>query len=95
MALCGCAAPLPPVVKPSLTCEIPAAMLEQCTQPVRIQEGVTYKEIIDIMLQDRDNLRGCAQRQASLAGAATLCQAAVAKYNQEVAESNARNAGKK
>jgi hypothetical protein len=92
VGLCGCAAPLPPVVKESLKCEIPAAMLERCAEPTQIQEGVTFKEIIQIMLQDRDNLRNCAQRQESLAGAATLCQTEVAKYNQEVQQSNARNA---
>jgi hypothetical protein len=95
VALFGCAAPLPPVVKESLKCEIPAAMLEHCAQPIKIQEGVTYKEIIEIMLQDRDNLRGCALRQENLAAATALCQAEVAKYNKDVEETNARNAGKK
>jgi hypothetical protein len=95
ITLSGCAPAIVPVVKQSLKCELPADMLQPCTQPDRIRDGVTYKDIIEIMVQDRDNLRRCAQRQESLAGAAALCQAEVAKYNKDVEETNARNAGKK
>ena len=92
MAMAGCATPLPPVVEKSLNCGISPALLEPCTQPIPIQEGITYGQIIDIVSKDRENLRICAQRQESLAGAAADCQAAVAKHNQEISELNARNA---
>ena len=96
IALYGCATPLPPVVKESLKCEIPSSMLERCAPPTQIQEGVTYEQMIsDVGRQDRENLRICAQRHDSLAGVASICQAEIAKYNQEVREANARNAKEK
>lgn len=95
IALCGCAAPLPPVVRESLRCEIPASMLEHCTEPIKIEEGITYAQIIDVVREDRENLRICVQRQESLGEAATVCKAAVDKHNQEVREINARNAAQK
>jgi hypothetical protein len=95
VALAGCATPLPPVVKPSLKCEIPPAMLQPCSQPIKIGEAVTYSQIIDIVMQDRENLRLCAQRQESLAGAAGVCKSAIDEYNKSIAENNPKGSGSK
>lgn len=95
IALCGCATPVPPVVKQSLKCEIPASMLEHCAQPSQIDEGASYEQVIDIAIRDRENLRICAQRQESLAETAAICQKEVAKYNQEISDINASNTSKK
>jgi len=86
--LAGCAPPLPPIVKPSLKCDINPALVEHCSQPVRIQEGVTYEQLIGIAMQDRESLRICAQRQEDLADAAGICKAAIDEYNKSVADSN-------
>jgi len=95
MAVSGCAARLPPFVTESLNCNISSDMLTPCTQPIKIQDGVTYAQIIDIVLEDRENLRKCAQRQESLAGAAMACKQATDTHNQHVKEFNAQNgAGK-
>jgi hypothetical protein len=70
-------------------------VLDPCNQPIPIKEGATFGEIIDIVEQDRDNLRACALRQKSLAGAINTCNAAIDKYNQGINELNARNAARK
>jgi hypothetical protein len=94
IALSGCTTAVP-VVKEALKCNVDPSMLEHCTPPIEITEGITYARIIEIVKEDRSSLRFCAQRQEVLAKAVTDCNITIDQHNKEIREINARNgAGK-
>ena len=62
--LTGCATHPAAQVPASLKCEPTAALLAPCAAPVALKAGLTYREMLDAHLADRQQLQRCAARSS-------------------------------
>lgn len=87
----GCATQYVAQVPPSLRCEPPAALMAACPAPAALRSGLTYRELLEAHLADRQQLQRCALQQDDLRRAILACNARIEAHNAELA----RSAGKK
>jgi hypothetical protein len=83
-----------PVVKQSLTCDVPPNVLQACGDAAAVKQGITFGEMIEVSRRDRQTLDVCAQSHKDLAGAVAKCKESVDKHNERVKEDEARDAAK-
>lgn len=92
VVLTGCATTHPVAqVPPSLKCEPQAALMAPCPAPTPLKAGLTYREVLDAHLADRQQLQRCAAQQEDLRRAVQTCNARIDAHNAELAKA----AGKK
>jgi hypothetical protein len=90
VALTGCATHPFAQVPSSLKCEPSAALLSPCAAPVALKDGLTYREMLDAHLVDREHLQRCAAQQDELRRALNTCNARLDAYNTELSKAPAR-----
>lgn len=90
VALTGCATHPAAQVPASLKCEPSAALLAPCAAPVALKAGLTYREMLDAHLADRQQLQRCATQQDELRRAVNACNARIDAYNAELTKAAAR-----
>ena len=73
----------------SLKCEVPAAMTTACPTPQPLKAGLTYRELVEAHLTDRQQLQRCAAQQEDLRRLVTACNARIDAHNAELARSDA------
>lgn len=89
--LTACATQYVAQVPPSLKCEPPAALMAPCPAPAALKSGVTYRELLEAHLADRQQLLRCAAQQDDLRRAINTCNARIEAHNAELSKA----AGKK
>lgn len=87
--LAACTTTHVPVVPDAVQCEVPAALLQTCEAPVRLKDGTTYGELLQVHLADRQALVRCAADHDSLMKAVTLCRSEVERHNTRLKELDA------
>jgi hypothetical protein len=86
--LTGCCKTMPVIPDP-ITCPIPAALLEEsCVEPVTIEDGVTYSDLIGASINDRNSLRKCDAHDRLLKNSIRECNAALEQYKSRLQEIN-------
>ncbi|WP_338414547.1 hypothetical protein [uncultured Sphaerotilus sp.] len=90
LSLTGCASHPAAQVPASLRCEPPAALLAPCAAPVALKPGLTYREMLDAHLADRQQLQRCAAQQDELRRALNSCNARIDAHNAELVKAAAR-----
>jgi hypothetical protein len=89
--LTGCAATqYVAQVPPSLKCEPSASLMAPCPAPTPLKAGLTYREVLDAHLADRQQLQRCAVQQEDLRRAVQTCNARIDAHNAELAKLPAR-----
>jgi hypothetical protein len=84
VALTGCATHPVAQVPASLKCEPAAALLAPCAVPVALKAGLTYREMLDAHLADRQQLQRCAAQQDDLRRSVNTCNARIDAHNAEL-----------
>lgn len=90
LMLTACATQYVAQVPPSLKCEPPAALLAPCPAPAALKSGLTYRELLEAHLADRQQLQRCATQQDDLRRAINSCNARIEAHNAELAKLAAR-----
>lgn len=85
-ALSGCATQYVAQVPPSLKCEPAAVLMAPCPAPTPLKAGLTYRELLEAHLADRQQLQRCAQQQDDLRRALNTCNARIEAHNAELAK---------
>jgi hypothetical protein len=86
-ALSGCTTPqYVAQVPPSLKCEPAAALMASCPTPTPLKTGLTYRELLDAHLADRQQLQRCAVQVDDLRRAVNTCNARIEAHNAELAK---------
>jgi hypothetical protein len=85
--LAGCAHEVQVVtVDPAKKCEAAPTLLQACETAPPIAADVTYGQLLDGYLADRQRLRRCAAQRDDLAKALETCNAAIDRHNAELAQ---------
>lgn len=90
LLLTACATQYVAQVPPSLKCEPPAALLAPCPAPAALKSGLTYRELLEAHLADRQQLQRCAAQQDDLRRTINTCNARIEAHNAELAKLAAR-----
>ncbi len=94
-ALASACTTVVPVIPKALSCDIPAAQLQEpCAEPSAIGAEPTYSDVVGIAIVDRKNLRLCAEKARFLAASVTACNDAIAEHNKKLDAINAQLAKK-
>lgn len=88
--LSGCATQHVAQVPPSLKCEPAALLMAPCPAPTPLKTGLTYRELLDAHLADRQQLQRCATQQDDLRRAVNTCNARIDAHNAELARLTAK-----
>ncbi|MDZ7855225.1 hypothetical protein [Sphaerotilus sp.] len=91
LLLTACATQYVAQVPPSLKCEPPAVLMAPCPAPAALKSGLTYRELLEVHLADRQQLQRCAAQQDDLRRTINTCNARIEAHNAELAKA----AGKK
>ena len=83
--LAGCATPHMAQVPASLKCEPAAPLMAPCPTPAALKSGLTYRELLEAHLADRQQLQRCAAQQDDLRRAINTCNARIEAHNAELA----------
>jgi hypothetical protein len=83
-ALVGCARV--PVVKPAPVCKPAPRLMQECKAPVLLAEGLTYSELLQKYLEDRQQFVLCAKQQKELRDTVQTCGDLVDDYNRKLAD---------
>jgi hypothetical protein len=86
MLLTACATQYVAQVPPSLKCEPPAALLAPCPTPAALKSGLTYRELLEAHLADRQQLQRCAAQHDDLRRVLNTCNARIEAHNTELAK---------
>lgn len=90
LTLTGCATQYVAQVPPSLKCEPAAALMAPCPAPAALKAGLTYRELLEAHLADRQQLQRCAAQQDDLRRAINTCNARIEAHNVELSKLPAR-----
>ena len=82
--LTGCATQYVAQVPPSLKCEPSAPLMAPCPAPAALKAGLTYRELLEAHLADRQQLQRCAAQQDDLRRAINTCNARIEAHNAEL-----------
>jgi hypothetical protein len=86
VALSGCATQYVAQVPPSLKCEPAAVLMAACPAPTPLKTGLTYRELLEAHLSDRQQLQRCAVQLDDLRRAVNTCNARIEAHNAELAK---------
>jgi len=85
VALAGCATPA--AQGPGARrCEPAAALMAPCAAPVALKAGLTYREMLEVHLADRQQLQRCAAQQDELRRAVAHCNARIDAHDAELSK---------
>ncbi len=88
-ALAACSTPVHiPVVTPGARCGLPAAMQQACVAPTRLDEGLTYADLLKAYQGDRRALQECATRQQAAVKALGTCNVEIDRLNADLVKLN-------
>lgn len=91
-ALGGCGTTHPAAQVPSsLRCELPAG--SACPVPQPLKAGLTYRELVEAHLADRQQLQRCAAQQEELRRLVAACNARIDAHNAELVRAAGHRAG--
>ena len=88
--LSGCATQYVAQVPPSLKCEPAAALMAPCPAPTPLKAGLTYRELLEAHLADRQQLQRCAVQLDDLRRTVNTCNARIEAHNAELAKLSAK-----
>jgi len=86
--LSGCCRSVP-VIKEAIPCKPPQELSGSCDLPVKIEEGITYDELLRLVQKDREHLNTCGRRYEDLVKLINACNEEIDKHNQRIQEINA------
>jgi hypothetical protein len=86
--LSGCYRSIP-VIKEAIPCKPPQELLGTCDLPVKIEEGITYADLLQLVQKDREHLATCCHRYEDLVRLINACNEEIEKHNQKIQEINA------
>ena len=76
-----------PVIPDPLPCPISDAILmESCSKPSPLPEGLTYSDLINALKEDRNALVKCAAHDQQIKSAIQNCNAELEKYKKRLHE---------
>jgi hypothetical protein len=78
-----------PVIQESALCKVPPEFLTSCDLPVKIEEGITYADLLQLVQKDREHLANCCHRYEDLVKLINACNEEIKKHNQKIQEINA------
>ena len=85
--LAGCASEVQVVtVDPAKKCQPAATLLQPCEEAQPLAPDISYGQLLDNYLADRQRLRRCATQRDDLAKSIEICNTAIDKHNAELAE---------
>lgn len=87
LSLIGCTTYVP-TVTPALKCEPPTALLQGCSAPLALKDGISYSELLVAYQADRQALQRCAVQLEALKQAVSTCNATIDSHNAELAKLN-------
>lgn len=78
LALGGCASRPPgPPAPVALKCVLPAGVDSACPTPQPLKAGLTYRELLEVHLADRQQLQRCAAQHEELRRVVAACGARI------------------
>ena len=81
VALAGCGTTVVPVVTKAEKCDVPPALRQDCDAPVLLATDITYGQLLDSYLGDRQRLRRCVEQRDALQAALDRCNGAIDAFN--------------
>lgn len=90
LLLTACATQYVAQVPPSLKCEPPAVLMAPCPAPAALKSGLTYRELLEAHLADRQQLQRCAAQQDDLRRTINTCNARIEAHNAELAKTTGK-----
>jgi hypothetical protein len=76
-------------IKECISCRAEVELLKSCDLPIEIKDGVTYLELIDLINNDRENLRKCGTSYNTLLEIYNTCNQKIDDYNKGIREIDA------
>ncbi len=77
-----------PVINEAIPCKPRQELLRTCDLPVKIDEGITYADLLQLLQKDREHLSDCSRRYEDLVKSINACNEEIDKYNQKIREIN-------
>ncbi len=77
------------LIQESALCQPPQELLSTCDLPVKIEEDITYADLLKLVQEDRAHLRTCGRHYEDLLKFINDCNQKIDKHNQEIRKINA------